>query len=117
MEYRRKFSILAVLVLVVGVFANSALAQACFCGQACLHGFQPKSKIKVKSLLHMRCSGIPCKSCDLEESQTLRATTHRSQSLDLKSLDAAFIQPPFNAHPFTNDIPNELGADTLISQF
>ncbi len=52
----------------------------------------------------MRCPGTLCKSCDLEESLTLRSTTHRTQSLDLKSLDAAFIPPPFNSHPFTNDI-------------
>ena len=107
MGYRRKFSILVALFLVVGVFANSALVEACFCGQACLHGFQPKSKIKVKSPFHMRCSDTPCKSCDLEEGQKIRAITHRTQSLDLKSLDAAFIQPLFNAHPFTNDFRNE----------
>ena len=103
MGFRRKFSILVVLFLVAGVFANSALAEVCFCGQACLHGFQPKSKINIA--FHMRCPGTVCKRCDLEESLTLRATTHRTQPLDLKSLDAVFIPPPVNDYSFTNDIP------------
>lgn len=107
MGYRRNFSILVVLFLVASVFLNSALTEACFCGQACSHAFQPKSKIKVRSPFHMHCSGMPCKSCNLEEGQKLTATTHRTQSLDFKSLDSAFIQPSFNAHPFTNDILNE----------
>jgi len=103
MGFRRKFSVLVVFFLVVGFFTNSALAEVCFCGQACLHGFQPKSKINIT--FHMRCPGTLCKSCDLEESLTLRATTHRTQSLDLKRLDAVFIPPPVNDYSFTNGIP------------
>jgi len=103
MGFRRKFSILVVLFLVAGVFANSALAEVCFCGQACLHGFQSKSKINIA--FHMRCPGTLCKSCDLEESLTLRAINPVTHSLGLNSLDAVFIPPPVNDYSFTNDIP------------
>jgi len=103
MGFRRKFSIFIVLFLVAGVFTNSALAEVCFCGQACLHGFQPKSKTNIT--FHMRCPGSLCKSCDLEESLTLRAINPVTHSFELNSLDAVFILPPVNDYSFTNDIP------------
>jgi hypothetical protein len=103
MGYRRKFSILVVLFLVAGVFASSAFAEVCFCGQACFHGFQPKSKINIT--FHMRCPGTLCKSCDLEESLTLKAINSVTHSFELNSLDAVFIPPPINDYSFTNDIP------------
>jgi len=103
MGFRRKFSILVVLLLVAGVFANSALAEVCFCGQACLHGLQPKSKLNIT--FHMRCPGTLCKSCDLEESLTIGGITPVTHSFELNSLDAVFILPPVNDYSFTNDIP------------
>ena len=108
MGYRRRFSILVVLFLVAGVFANSALAEVCFCGQACLHGSQAKSKINIT--FHMRCLGTLCNSCDLEESLTLRATTPVAHSFEPKSLDTVFILPTFSGYLFTDDIPK-------VSQF
>ena len=53
----------------------------------------------------MRCPGTLCKSCDLEESLTLRAINPVTHSFELKSLDVVFILPPVNDYPFTNDIP------------
>ena len=99
MRHRKTFNILVALFLVLGVFANSALAEACFCGQACLHGLQPKAKIKVTFLFHMRCSGIPCKSCDLEKGQTLKAANSAARTLNLKILDTAFILPTLLDYP------------------
>ena len=61
------------LFLLCTVFANSALAGACFCGQACMHGLQPKAKIKGDLPFHMRCTATLCESCDLEKMQTFRA--------------------------------------------
>jgi len=91
MRHRKTFNILVALFLAFGVFANSALAEACFCGQACLHGLQPEAKIKVNFLFHMRCSGALCKSCDLEKGQTLKAANSATQTLNVKILDTAFI--------------------------
>jgi hypothetical protein len=94
MGYRKTPNILIALLLVLGVFANSALAEVCFCGEACLHGLQPNAKIKVNFLFHMRCSGIPCKSCQLEKGQTLKAANSRHQPLNVKILDNALILSP-----------------------
>jgi hypothetical protein len=108
MGYRQKFNILVVMFLVAGVFANSSLAEVCFCGQACLHGSQSKSKINFT--FHMRCPGTFCKSCNLEESLTLKATNPVTHFFELKSLVVAFIPPPVNDYLFTGGIPK-------VSQF
>jgi hypothetical protein len=91
MGYRKTFNIVVALFLALGVFANSALAEACLCGQACLHSLQPKAKTKINFLFHMRCSGTLCKSCDLEKDQTLKAANSATQTLNVKILDTAFI--------------------------
>ncbi len=91
MGYRKTFKIFVALFLALGVFANSVLAGACFCGQACLHGLQPKAKTKVNILFHLRCSGALCKSCDLEKGQTLKAAGSASRTLNVKILDTTAI--------------------------
>lgn len=91
MGYRRIFNLLVALLLVLGVFANSALAEACFCGEDCLNGLQPKAKVKVNFLFHLRCSGPLCKSCDLEKGQTLKAANSAARTFNVKILDTALI--------------------------
>jgi hypothetical protein len=95
MKYRKAPNILVILFLVLGVFANSALADVCFCGEACVHGLQRDAGIKANFLFHMRCSGIPCKSCQLEKGQTLKAANSRHQPLYAKILDNALIPSAF----------------------
>jgi len=89
MGYRKAPNTLIVLLLILGVFTNSALSEACFCGEACLHYLQPDAK--TNSPIHMRCSNIPCKSCDLEKGQTLKAANSINQTFNVKLLDNAFI--------------------------
>jgi hypothetical protein len=101
MGYRKTFNILVALFLILGVFTNSAFAEACLCGQACLHGLQPKAKVKVNFLPHMRCSATLCKSCDLEEGQTLKAANSATQTTNVKILDTAFILSTFFDYPST----------------
>ena len=108
MGYRKKFNILVAFLLVVGVFANSALAEACFCGQACLPNFQPKAKVKANSPFHMRCPGTQCKSCSWEESTTFKATGPASQSLDLQNLSTVFTPLALYHCPSANDIHKEI---------
>jgi hypothetical protein len=59
----------------LGICANGALAEACFCGQACSHGLQNKTVKQVKSLFHNRCSGTNCKGCNIENGQTLKTVS------------------------------------------
>ena len=104
MGYRKTFNILVALFLALGVFANSALAEACFCGQACLHGLQPKAKTKINFLFHMRCSGTLCKSCDLENGRTLKAANSATQTVNVRILDTAFILSTLLVYPSTYHI-------------
>jgi hypothetical protein len=79
---RRSYKIFLALVLVLGIGANGVLAEACFCGEGCLHGFQNKSVKQVKSLFHNRCSGTNCKGCNIENGQTLKTvSTDNSKSI------------------------------------
>jgi len=71
MGYRKAPNTLIALLLILGVFTSSALSETCFCGGTCLHYLQPDAK--AVSPIHMRCSDIPCKSCDLERGQALKA--------------------------------------------
>ena len=110
MGYRKTLHIFVALILVLGVFANSAWAEACFCGEACLHGLQPKAKIKVNFLFHMRCSGTRCKSCDLEKGQTFKAANSANPTLVVKFFDTPFPPSTLLDYPATHHIPKDFGS-------
>ena len=73
MTVQRVMSISLALLLVVGICSNGAMSEACFCGEACLHSLQAKAEVRVSSSFHKRCPGSLCKSCNLENGQTLKA--------------------------------------------
>jgi len=98
MKNLKKLNVFVAFFLAFAVFTNGAMAEACFCGQTCRHALQAKTKIKINSLFHMRCLGTLCKSCDLEEGQTLKATNTVTQTLNVKILDAALIPPAIIGH-------------------
>jgi hypothetical protein len=107
MGYRKAPNTLIALLLILGVFTNSALSEACFCGETCLHCLQPNAKIKVNSPFHMRCSDIPCKSCELERGQALKAANSVNQTFSAKLLDNALflftlLDSPSTSHALVN---------------
>jgi hypothetical protein len=65
--------LIVVQFLITGLLANSLLPQGCLCGGACLHGLQGNTRPSLSFLFHTRCLGTQCKSCNLEEIQTLKA--------------------------------------------
>jgi hypothetical protein len=95
--------------LILGLFANSLLPQACFCGRACLHGLQDKAKARLSLLFHTRCSGTQCKSCNFEDVQTLKALNAVHPTEKPKTLNTPFILSNFSDYPFNLDfIKNSL---------
>ncbi|MGB2929397.1 MAG: hypothetical protein WBB70_10835, partial [Desulfobacterales bacterium] len=70
----RTFKTLLVIFIILGIFPNGVMAEACFCGEACLHSLQDKTTARTGSPFHHRCFGTHCKSCNLEDGQTLQAT-------------------------------------------
>src|SRR5210317_2522904 len=89
--------LLFVQFLIIGLFANSLLPQACFCGEACLHGLQGTAKARPNSLFHARCSGTQCRSCNLEDVKTLKAANAAHSTEQLKTLDRNdYLKPVTN---------------------
>jgi hypothetical protein len=94
------FRLFFVQFLLIGLFANSLLPQACFCGEACLHGLQGKAKASLNFLFHNRCSGTQCKSCNFEDVQTLKASNAARATEQLKTLNTTFILSNFSNYQF-----------------
>lgn len=72
-------------LLILGFFVNSLLPQACFCGEACVHGLEGSPEARPNSLFHNRCAGTQCKSCKVEDAQTLKASYASHPAAELKS--------------------------------
>ena len=94
------FRLFFVQFLLIGLFANSLLPQACFCGEACLHGLEGKAKASLSFLFHNRCSGTQCKSCNFEDVQTLKASNAARATEQLKTLNTIFILSNFSNYQF-----------------
>jgi len=82
---------LLVIIIILGIFANGVMAETCFCGEACSHSLQGKTTTTTGSPFHHRCSGVHCKSCNLEDGQTLQATNSSTPASNLNILDTSWI--------------------------
>ena len=102
MGNRRVFRTLLGLLLILGIFANGVMAEACLCGKACLHGLQDKTESSVASTFHVRRSGNYCKSCSLEKGRALKTVNCSSPSDNVKILDKTFIICVLADSPSTN---------------
>ena len=94
------FRLFFVQFLIIGLFATSLVPQACFCGEACLHGLQGKTKARLSFLFHTRCSGTQCKSCNFEDVQSLKASSAAHSTGKLKKLNTPFILSNFSDYQF-----------------
>ena len=66
------FAPIFVQFLIIGLFANSLLPQACFCGDACRHGPQGTAQAGQSFPFHNRCSENQCTSCNVEDAQRIK---------------------------------------------
>ena len=94
------FRLFFVQFLIIGFFANSLLPQACFCGEACLHSLQGTARARLNFPFHARCSGTQCKSCNLEDVETFKASNAAHSTEQLKTLNAPFVLSNFSEHRF-----------------
>ena len=92
------FRLFFVQFLIIGFFADSLLPQACFCGEACRHGFQGSANTRPNFLFHARCSGTQCKSCNFEDVKTLKASNAAHSEGQPKTNNARFILSNFSNH-------------------
>jgi hypothetical protein len=84
----------------MGLFVNSLLPQACFCGEACLHGLQGTANDRQSIPFHNRCSGSRCTSCNVEDIQTIKLSKAAHWTVKLKTLNAPLILSNFSDRPF-----------------
>jgi hypothetical protein len=87
----RIFKTLIVIFISLGIFASGVMAEACFCGGACLHSLQDKTTASTGSPFHHRCLGTHCKSCNFEEGQTLQVKNSSTATGNLDILDTPLI--------------------------
>jgi hypothetical protein len=93
------------LFLILGIHTSGMMAEACLCGQSCSHGLQEnRSEARVNSIFHKRCSGTNCKSCNVENGQTLKAANTSSPDSNFKIFDTAWIISVLVDYPSTNHI-------------
>ena len=94
---------LLALFLILGIYTNGMMAEVCLCGQSCPHGLQKdRSEARGRLLFHKRCSHTDCKSCKLENGQTLRAANISSSDGNFKIFDTAWIASVLVDYPTTN---------------
>jgi hypothetical protein len=95
-----RFRLFFIQFLIMGLFANSLLPQACFCGEACLHGLQDTANDRQRIPFHNRCSGTQCTSCNVEDGQTIKLSKAAHSTVKLKTLNAPLILSNFSDHQF-----------------
>jgi hypothetical protein len=100
----RKTSYIIVLFLLVGIWTNSVMSEVCFCGQTCQHSLQSRLGAGANSSFHMRCCGTNCRSCNIEEGQTLKAANTLTPTGSVKIFDTIHIISLFVDYPATSHI-------------
>jgi hypothetical protein len=88
--------------LIIGLFVNSLLPKACFCGEACLHGLQGTAKARLSFPFHNRCSGTQCTSCSVEDVKSIKLSNAAHSTEKLKILYTPFIL--FNSSDYQSNI-------------
>ena len=104
MRNLRTFRVLLVMFLLLGIFANSVMAESCFCGEACSHDLKDNVEKKANFPFHNHCVGSHCKSCNFEDGQTLKARNSSSQDGNLKLFDTTLLIFNLSAYHLDNHI-------------
>jgi hypothetical protein len=85
------FNLFFIKFLIIGLFANSLLPQACFCGEACRHGPQGTAQAGQCFPFHNRCSGTQCTSCNVEDVQRIKLSNSAPSTAKLDIFDSPTI--------------------------
>ena len=88
MVKRKIYSILIVLFLLPGILINGIMTEACLCVEPCSFGLQDEIDAKENSPFHSHHASTHCKSCNIEDGQTLKAAVFSTSTGNLKFLDS-----------------------------
>ena len=104
MVKRKIFSILIILFFLPGIFINGVMAEACLCIGPCSFGLQDEIDVKENSPLHSHHASPHCKSCNVEDGQTLKAMVSSTSIGNIKVFDTISIIFIFTDHHYHNYI-------------
>ena len=88
---RKIFSILIILFLLPGILINGVMTEACLCIEPCSFGLQDEIDRKENSPFHSHHASTHCKSCNVEDGQTLKTAVSSTSIGNVKVLDTTFI--------------------------
>jgi hypothetical protein len=91
MVKRKIFSILIILFFLPSIFINGVMTEACLCIGPCSFGLQDEIDVKENSPFHSHHASPHCKSCNVEDGQTLKATVSSTSIGNVKVLDTTLI--------------------------
>jgi len=92
MRKSKTASALLSLLLILAIHTSGMTAEVCLCGESCLHGFWGNgSNHRAAHVFHTHCAGGSCKSCNMEDGQTLKMVNVSSSSGNFKIFYTASI--------------------------
>ena len=101
MGKRKIFSMLIILFLLPGILINGVMSEACLCIEACSFGLQDEIDAKENSPFHTHHASTHCKSCNVEDGQTLKEAASSTSIGNVKVLDTTmtiFILTDYHSH-------------------
>ena len=85
------FRILILLVLLPGILIDGVMTEACLCIQPCSFGLQDEIDANENAPFHCHHSNSHCKSCSIEDGQTLKAMVSSASVCKAKVLDNPLV--------------------------
>ena len=82
---RKIFGILIILFLLPGILISGVMTEVCLCIEPCSFGLQDEIDAKENSPFHSHHASTHCKSCNVEDGQTLK-TAVSSTSMSVTQL-------------------------------
>ena len=109
MVKRQIFSVLIIFFLLPSILINGIMTEACLCIEPCSFGLQNEVDTKESSPFHSHHANAHCKSCNVEDGQTLKAANISSSDGNLKIFDTAWIVSVLVYYPTTNHYRKSIG--------
>jgi hypothetical protein len=110
MVKRQIFSVLIIFFLLPGILINGIMTEVCLCIEPCSFGLQNELDTKESSPFHSHHANAHCKSCNVEDGQTLKAANISSCDSNLKIFDTAWIASVLVYYPTTNRYRMSIGS-------
>jgi len=107
---RQIFSVLIIFFLLPGILINGIMTEACLCIEPCSFGLQNELDTKESSPFHSHHANAHCKSCNVEDGQTLKAANISSSDGNLKIFDKAWLTSVLVYYPTTNHCLKSIGS-------